>query len=150
MIVGAAPAERAGAASALSETSSELGGALGIAILGSLGAALYSNGMAGGLPEELAAEAARAAQTTLGAALSLADHLPGPLGLELARSAREAFTAALRVGAAASALLLVGAAWLSFGPLERAREAAGSGGSPSRRGLPSVARRDEATLPHSG
>jgi MFS transporter, DHA2 family, multidrug resistance protein len=150
LIVGAAPPERAGAASALSETSSELGGALGIAILGSLGAALYSNGMSGGVPEELAVEAARTAQTTLGAALSLADHLPGRLGLQLARSAREAFTAALRVGAAASAVLLVGAAWLSFGPLERTREAAGSDASPSRRGPPSVARRDEATLPHSG
>lgn len=150
MIVGAAPPERAGAASALSETSSELGGALGIALLGSLRAALYSNGMSSGLPEQLAVDAARAAQTTLGAALSLADHLPGPLGLELARSAREAFTTALRAGAAASAVLLIGAAWLSFGPLELTRKAAASGASPSRRGPPSVARRDEATLPHSG
>src|SRR6266446_6203011 len=36
VIVGAAPPERAGAASAISETGSELGGALGIALLGSL------------------------------------------------------------------------------------------------------------------
>lgn len=40
LIVGAAPPERAGAASAISETSSELGGAFGIAILGSIGMAL--------------------------------------------------------------------------------------------------------------
>lgn len=108
MIVGAAPPERAGAAAALSETSSELGGALGIAVLGSLGAALYSNDMADGMSGQLAAEAARLAQTT------------------------------------------VGAAWLNLGPLERAREGAGRGGSPSRRSPPSVAHRSEATLRHSG
>jgi DHA2 family multidrug resistance protein-like MFS transporter len=37
LMVGSAPPERAGAAAAISETSSELGGALGIAILGSIG-----------------------------------------------------------------------------------------------------------------
>src|SRR5437867_2430559 len=41
VIVGAAPPERAGAASAISETGSELGGALGIALLGSLATAVY-------------------------------------------------------------------------------------------------------------
>jgi len=41
LVVGAAPPERAGAASAISETGSELGGALGIALLGSLATAVY-------------------------------------------------------------------------------------------------------------
>src|SRR5262249_44137457 len=41
LIVGAAPAERAGAAAGISETSSEFGGALGIATLGAAGAAVY-------------------------------------------------------------------------------------------------------------
>ncbi len=40
LIVGSAPPERAGAASAISETASELGGALGIAILGVIGTAV--------------------------------------------------------------------------------------------------------------
>ncbi len=40
VVVGAAPAERAGAASAITETGAELGGALGIAILGSIHAAV--------------------------------------------------------------------------------------------------------------
>ena len=43
VIVGAAPPERAGAASAISETGSELGGALGIALLGSLATAVYGS-----------------------------------------------------------------------------------------------------------
>ena len=41
LIVGAAPPERAGAASAISETGVEFGGALGIALLGSIGTAVY-------------------------------------------------------------------------------------------------------------
>jgi DHA2 family multidrug resistance protein-like MFS transporter len=47
LIVSSVPPERAGAASAMSETGSELGGALGIAILGSIGTAVYG-GMAAG------------------------------------------------------------------------------------------------------
>ncbi|UOV04018.1 MFS transporter [Pseudoxanthomonas sp. F37] len=41
LIITTAPAERAGAASALAETSAELSGALGIAVLGSLGMLAY-------------------------------------------------------------------------------------------------------------
>ena len=50
LIVGSAPPEQAGAASGISETSGELGGALGIAILGSIGAAVYRNEVAAPLP----------------------------------------------------------------------------------------------------
>jgi MFS transporter, DHA2 family, multidrug resistance protein len=46
LVVGAAPPERAGSASALSETSAELGGALGIAVLGSVITAVYRAKMA--------------------------------------------------------------------------------------------------------
>jgi DHA2 family multidrug resistance protein-like MFS transporter len=67
IIVTSAPPERAGAASALSETAIELGGALGIAALGSLGTLIYRAKMAGvvaGLPPDVA----RAAGATLGGA----------------------------------------------------------------------------------
>ena len=49
LLVGTAPPERAGAASAISETSSELGGALGIAVLGSVVVAVYRRALARGL-----------------------------------------------------------------------------------------------------
>ena len=58
MILAVAPPQKAGAAAAISETSSELGGALGIAILGSIGTAVYRSAMAG---------ASEAARSTLGA-----------------------------------------------------------------------------------
>jgi len=51
LIVGSAPPERSGAASGISETSAEFGGALGIALLGSLGTAVYRSQMADAVPE---------------------------------------------------------------------------------------------------
>lgn len=49
LIVGSAPPEQAGAASGVSETGAELGGALGISILGSISIALYRSDLAHGL-----------------------------------------------------------------------------------------------------
>src|SRR4029453_8337084 len=57
LVIGSAPPERAGAAAALSETGSELGGALGIALLGSLGMALYRHRMSDALHAGIPAHA---------------------------------------------------------------------------------------------
>jgi hypothetical protein len=63
MIVGAAPAEQAGAASAISETGTELGLALGVAIIGSLGTAVYrgqlTDTVPGATPPDAVTEGAR-------------------------------------------------------------------------------------------
>ena len=72
LIVGSAPPERAGAASGISETGAELGGALGISILGSIGVAIYRGDMADGLPAGVPAEAADVARDTLGGAVGVA------------------------------------------------------------------------------
>jgi GNAT superfamily N-acetyltransferase len=71
MIITTAPPERAGAASAISETSNELGGSLGIAILGSLGLAIYRSQIAANVPASIPAEAVKSAQETLGGALAI-------------------------------------------------------------------------------
>jgi MFS transporter, DHA2 family, multidrug resistance protein len=110
IIVGSAPPEKAGATSGISETGTELGGALGIALLGSLGVAIYRNKVADTLPTGLPPGATETARDTLGGAVGVADHLPGPLGLELLDAAREAFVLALQLTAAASAALAVGTA----------------------------------------
>src|ERR1700704_4117529 len=75
-IIGSAPPERAGAVSALAQTGAELGGALGIAVLGSLGTAIYRGMVASSLPEGIAPELAAAARDTLGGALSVASQIP--------------------------------------------------------------------------
>ncbi|HEY6002653.1 MAG TPA: MFS transporter [Anaeromyxobacter sp.] len=120
-VIGTAPAERAGAASAISETGSELGGALGIAILGSVGASLYRGAMAGAVPAGVPPEAAEAARGTLGGALATAAQLPDPLGAALAGAAREAFTQGFRLIAVISAVIAVVAATLAAAHAARAR-----------------------------
>jgi MFS transporter, DHA2 family, multidrug resistance protein len=95
LIVGSAPPERAGAAAAISETSSELGGALGIAVLGSLGTAIYRGSISGTVLADIPAQARAAATETLGGAAAAAAQLPGEAGAQLMTAAREAFTHAL-------------------------------------------------------
>lgn len=110
LIVGSAPPEKAGAASGISETSGELGGALGLAILGSVGTAVYRSELARSIPAGIPAEAAETARDTLGGALSVSSQLPDGLGDELLEVARLAFTDGLRLTAAISAVLAIGVA----------------------------------------
>jgi DHA2 family multidrug resistance protein-like MFS transporter len=111
MIVTGAPPERAGAASAISETGTELGGALGIAIIGSIGAAIYRRLMAGEVPAELSPDAAAAAGSTLGGALAAMDQLPPDLGGTMLDAGRVAFTHGMIVsaGMAAAAMITIAA-----------------------------------------
>ncbi|MCF2540189.1 MFS transporter [Streptomyces sp. FB2] len=108
MALGAVPVERAGAASSLMETSSEFGGAMGMAVLGSIGAAVYRH--------EVPASAPDAARETLGGALAVADRVPG-----LAAVAREAFTSGMQGAALTGAAVLAGAAVMAALTLRRAR-----------------------------
>jgi DHA2 family multidrug resistance protein-like MFS transporter len=110
IIVGSAPVERAGAASAISETSSELGGALGVAILGSIGTAVYRMRMSDAMPNAVPAGAAEIARGTLGGATAVARELPGQLGATVLGTARDAFVQAFVATAAVNAILVLSAA----------------------------------------
>ena len=110
LIVGSAPPERAGAASAISETGAELGGALGIAILGSIGIAVYRAQMDDAIPAGVPAEEAEAARDTLGGAVAAADDLAEPLATQVLDAASEAFVLGLQVAALASAVVAAAAA----------------------------------------
>jgi DHA2 family multidrug resistance protein-like MFS transporter len=110
LIVGSAPPERAGVASGISETGAELGGALGIAILGSLGTAVYRSVLASGLPAGVPVEAAAIARDTLGGAVGVAQQLPEPLGTALLDIARDAFVQGLQLSTGISAAVAIGAA----------------------------------------
>ncbi|MFJ8033932.1 MFS transporter [Streptomyces sp. NPDC096032] len=102
LAMSSAPVERAGTASSLMETGTEFGGALGMAVLGSIGAALYRHGMPATAPAE--------ARETLGGALADAARLPGGAGDSLLATAREAFTGGMHGVAIAGAVLLALAA----------------------------------------
>ncbi|MET9349923.1 MFS transporter [Streptomyces termitum] len=92
IVVGSAQPEQAGSAAALSETSTELGMALGVALLGSLGAAVYRAGV------ELPASVPAYAGDTLAGAVEAAKGVASQAEVtSLLASAREAFTDGLNV-----------------------------------------------------
>lgn len=121
LIVGSAPPERAGAASGISETGAELGGALGIAILGSIGVAVYRGVMADSLPSGIPAEAAAAARDTLGAAVGVADGLPDGVRAALLETARDAFLEGMHLAAAIGAIVAAGLVLVAVTALRRPR-----------------------------
>jgi MFS transporter, DHA2 family, multidrug resistance protein len=110
LIMGAVPPDRAGGAAAVAETASEFGGALGMAVLGSIGVAVYRSDLAASAPAHLPAGALLAARSTLGGALSVATDLPRRLGADLASASRVAFTHGLDTAALGAAIAMVIAA----------------------------------------
>ena len=133
LMVGTAPPERAGAAAGISETSSELGGALGIAILGSIGTAVYRGQMTDAVPAAVPGEAAAAARDTLGGAVAAAGQLPDQLGAALLNAAREAFTQGVQLSFAISAAVAIGIAILVAALLRHV----GAGSEPEEQPAPS-------------
>jgi DHA2 family multidrug resistance protein-like MFS transporter len=107
----------------MSETATELGGALGIAVLGSIGAAVYRFGMANVIMNGVPPEAADAARGTLGAATAAAAWLPNGLGIELLATARDAFVQGFGMAAAISAVVVLAAAVVAAGSLRQPRSA---------------------------
>lgn len=114
LVMAEAPPERAGAASAISETSFEFGGALGIAVLGSLVTAIYRGAMVGEALPGVPADAVDAAKDTLGGAVDIALHLSAGASANLLSAARAAFVHAFEVASAVSAVGSVAAAAFAY------------------------------------
>jgi MFS transporter, DHA2 family, multidrug resistance protein len=96
LVVGFAPPERAGAASAISETTGELGGALGIAVLGSIGTSIYRTELSKNMPAGIPFDVQQAAFQSLGGASNLVQQLPGNLGSILLNAAIDSFIQGLQ------------------------------------------------------
>lgn len=94
LVISSVPPERAGTASGISETSFELGGSLGIAIFGSLSAAIYRTAMID-TPIDATPPLVEAARGTLPAAVEIAGDLAPAAGDALLASARAAFVEGL-------------------------------------------------------
>jgi EmrB/QacA subfamily drug resistance transporter len=105
-IIVSLPLNKAGVGSAVNDTTRELGGALGVAVMGSLLASLYR----GDLPVS-----AHAASTSLGAGIDKAATLPGPAGAALAHAARVAYVHAFDI----TMLVAVGVALLAAALISR-------------------------------
>lgn len=102
IIIGSVPPERAGVASGMAETSSELGSALGIAVVGSLINFLYRRAMDSSALADSAAIPLQARETLAGAQV-VASKLPEAAGSALLETARAAFSSGFVVAALISA-----------------------------------------------
>lgn len=107
------------AGAALSETATEFGGALGIAVLGSIGVAAYKANIGDQLPTGLPA----AVHTTVGesfqGALAASLHLPGQLAGQVVAAARTAFVDGMTLATTVGAIILVVAAIFTVSALRR-------------------------------
>jgi DHA2 family multidrug resistance protein-like MFS transporter len=118
-IMGALPRDKAGAGSAVNDTTRELGGTLGVAIVGSVMSSAYASHVLSALSRLGAPAAVRAAaQQSVVAGLDVAAKLPPGLREAAAAAARQAFMDGLRAGSlvAAGATAVAALATLAFLP----------------------------------
>jgi DHA2 family multidrug resistance protein-like MFS transporter len=139
MALGAVPMERAGAAVGIVETGQEFGGALGVAILGSIGAAVYRSDMSNVPINGGGSDAANVAHQTIGGAFTVARQLGGSAGQDLVKTASQSFVNGLHGAAWSAAVIAVVVAIVSAialrdvgpEPAEQAPEADDMTGVPS-------------------
>lgn len=115
-IMGSLPAAKAGVGSAVNDTVREVGGALGVAVLGSVLASQYASSV-GSSTAALPPEAAHVAGNSIGGAVVVAQQIGGSAGTALLDVARNAyvdgFGVALTIAAVvALAGVVIAAAWL--------------------------------------
>jgi hypothetical protein len=119
-IMGSLPLAKAGVGSAVNDTTRQVGGALGVAVLGSIFTSIYSSRLTSSLAgQALPAGVVTQAKDSVGTALQVANDLGGTAGRALANAARSAFinglSAGLRLGTAV-VLVAVFVAWRSCPP----------------------------------
>jgi EmrB/QacA subfamily drug resistance transporter len=140
-IMGSLPPAKAGVGSAMNDTTRQIGGALGVAILGSILSSSYSSSIVRSV-RSLPAPIVAAAKSGVGAALVVGAQIGGPAGQAVIAAAKAAFVHAmdrgLEVGAAVALLgALVAAVWLPNRPQDAsatpATSRAGRGVRPTHR-----------------
>jgi hypothetical protein len=103
------PLRKAGVGSAVNDTTRELGGALGVAVLGSLLASKFTTALPASVGQ-LPASAQAAVKSSLGGALGVAQSLPAAVGEPLAAAAKAAYVNGMRVSLVAAAFVVVATA----------------------------------------
>jgi len=109
-IMGALPPAQAGVGSAVNDTTREVGGALGVAVMGSVAASIFASRIQpalAGLPGRYAAQA----KASISAAMAVGQGTPGPAGQRIVEAARLAFMSGARTAELiAVAVALLGSA----------------------------------------
>ncbi len=135
-VMGAVPEAKAGVGSAMSDVTRQVGGALGVAVIGSIIGTAYSRSMDAG-PD--------AAGESVGAAHAIAERVGGRPVTELADTAGRAFSEALGIGFTAAAAVALAGAVLVLLRLPSDRAAAAPATAADARPRPAVAAQPSAT-----
>jgi EmrB/QacA subfamily drug resistance transporter len=113
-IMTAVPAHQAGAGSAVNDTIREVGGALGVAVIGSLSAGIYQHRLGGTLAARHApAVLVKLATGSIAAADAVGKHVGGISGMALVQAAHSDFTTAMGAGMRVAAGVALAGAVLS-------------------------------------
>jgi DHA2 family multidrug resistance protein-like MFS transporter len=134
VVMMSAPPERAGSAASLVSTGGELGVALGVAALGTIGVTVYRDRVV--IPHGLPASETATIHGSIAGALTTVPHLPSAAGGDLLTSAREAFTSGLHTAAAVCVVVALGLAVISFLTLRRVPVIGPPMGGPPPEGMP--------------
>jgi MFS family permease len=111
-IMGSLPRNRAGVGSAVNDTTRQTGGALGVAVLGSIFAARYHAviGFVGGVPDDVA----QAAHESIGSAQRSAATLPADQAIAVRDAAHDAFLSSMRVTYTVAVCVVLGAIYIAY------------------------------------
>jgi len=120
LVIGAVAPERAGSAASMAETANYLGGALGLAVLGTISSAVYSHSMNG--------VATGAARETVAGAAATASHLPPAAAAALLPKAHAAFLNGVNAVAAVATGILLLLAGLAAVYFQRVSHSSGDSG----------------------
>jgi EmrB/QacA subfamily drug resistance transporter len=119
-VLGSVPDRDSGVASATNTTAMQVGGALGVAVVGSLLSTRYQNTLTASLAgQHLPQAALNDIQSSLGGALAVAAHAGGAAGQQLAHLARTAFVSGMDLGLLTAAVVALAGALLALTWLPR-------------------------------
>jgi EmrB/QacA subfamily drug resistance transporter len=124
-IMGSLPPDKAGVGSAVNDTTREVGGAIGVAVVGSLLSSLYGSRLADIAPASLPHAARAAAGESVGAALEVGRHA-GAAGGALADAARDAFVYGMQRASWLMALIALSGAFVAWRFLPARASSAGA------------------------
>ncbi len=139
-IMGSLPRAKAGVGSAVNDTTRQVGGALGVAVLGSVVSSSYASQIAGAVGRSgISPTAAKAAHDSIGGAVGAAQQIGGQAGQALATAARSGFVGAMRpamliAAGVTFAGVLVVLAFLPARAVDESAEPASCGGRKRGRG----------------
>ena len=120
-IMGSLPPGRAGVGSAVNDTTRQTGGALGVAVLGSIFASQYQ--ATWDAAHGLSPAVVHSARDSIGTSLQVAKHLPAGVATQVQAVATDAFLSSMRITYACAVAVVLGAVFVAarFLPA-RARE----------------------------